>query len=166
MNPKTSLVFALTLTALLASACHSPADSTTDTAADPAVANPSADPGAGLTVSDAWIREAPPAMQAMGGFVTLHNPADQDIHCDSVSGTAFARAEFHRSVHEDGMSRMLPVEELVVPAHGTLALQPGGYHIMLYGWSQPLAAGDRTTLTISCGDQQVSAEFTVRSALQ
>lgn len=160
MNTKTALSSALVLIALLASACHAPADSTADTAA----ANPAAAPVSGLTASDAWIREAPPGMPAMGGFVTLHNTGDQDIHCRSASGAAFSRIEFHRSTHENGMSRMLPVEDLVVPAHGTLALQPGGYHIMLFDRNQPLAAGDRVLLTFDCGAQKLSAEFVVRSA--
>lgn len=132
-------------------------------AASPATASstPSSTP---LTASNAWIREAPPTASAMAGFVTLHNASDQAIRCDGASGVDFGAAELHRTVTENGVSRMLPHQVVEVPAHGEARLEPGSYHIMLFRWSRPLVAGDHSTLTLNCGAHPLTVEFEVRNA--
>lgn len=117
---------------------------------------------AGLQPSDAWIREAPPGAGAMAGYLTLHNRGGADIRCDAVRGADFDAAELHRSVIENGMSRMLRGQVLLVPAGGAARLAPGGLHIMLFGPLRELRAGDRTRLRLQCGGQEVEAEFVVR----
>jgi copper(I)-binding protein len=44
--------------------------------------------------------------------------------------------------------KMLPVEEIVVPAHGEAALEPGGLHVMLMGLKGPLEEGQSFALTL------------------
>lgn len=62
--------------------------------------------------------------------------AVRSVICDSV--------EIHRTTLIDDRMRMAPVEGGVeVPAGGAAAMQPGGYHLMLFGLHRHLRAGDR-----------------------
>ncbi|TJY62224.1 copper chaperone PCu(A)C [Sinimarinibacterium sp. CAU 1509] len=115
-----------------------------------------------LSAADAWIREAPPGASAHAGYVTLRNNGNNDLVCDRVTGADFGAAELHRSVAEDGVMRMLRDQRIELAAGGTAELKPGSYHIMLFRAQRDLRSGDRSELTIHCGDQQVSASFEVR----
>ena len=42
-------------------------------------------------------------------------------------------AELHRTTIENEVMKMEPVPVIEVPARGSVALEPGGYHIMLMG---------------------------------
>jgi copper(I)-binding protein len=52
-----------------------------------------------------------------------------------------------------GMMSMRQVTEIPVPADGSVALEPGGYHVMLLDLKQDLTAGQTVpvTLTFSSG---------------
>lgn len=61
----------------------------------------------------------------------------------------------------DGMMSMQPVDSIDVPAGATVALEPGGYHVMLLDLAGDLVAGDTVELTLTFGDgstQDVAAE--------
>ena len=46
------------------------------------------------------------------------------------------------------MMGMHPVDRVDVPAGATVALAPGGYHLMIAGLTAPLQAGDRLELDL------------------
>jgi copper(I)-binding protein len=43
---------------------------------------------------------------------------------------------------------MQEVDSIAVPAGGTVALEPGGYHIMLLGLTEDLVVGDSIEVTL------------------
>jgi copper(I)-binding protein len=102
----------------------------------------------GLTVENARIREAPPTAAVLAGYMTLINTSGKSIRVTGVSSPDFAAAELHRTVVEDGVARMTPVEQLEVPAHERRVLEPGGLHLMLINPHQPLSDGDSVTLDL------------------
>jgi len=112
-------------------------------------------------IADAWIRSAPPGAP-MAGYLELRNPGDQILRCDSASSEAFDSVELHRSVVEDGMSRMLHGQIAEVPPRSRLRFEPGSYHLMLFGARQPLARGNSAIILLHCGELRIAAEFTVR----
>ncbi len=66
--------------------------------------------------------------------------------------------EIHQTTLENGISRMRRVEELVVPARGSVALERGGKHLMLMS---PRAAGETVTLELmSHGSPVLTIEHT------
>ena len=101
-----------------------------------------------------------PATDAAVVYFTIRNdgPADALVGAE----TALARsATIHKSSATQpanaggmpgmsGMSAemMLPVQRVDVPANGTVAFAPGGYHIMLEGLKAPLEAGTSFTLRL------------------
>lgn len=100
-----------------------------------------------LKIHQAWIREAPPVSSTSAGYMELENEGDTDVVLNGVSSPDFNMTMLHDVVIEDGVARMLHREQLVIPARGRLALQPGGLHIMLMGRKRPLEAGATVELT-------------------
>ncbi|MEQ1438180.1 copper chaperone PCu(A)C [Fontimonas sp. SYSU GA230001] len=121
-------------------------------------------PAPALTSEDAWIRAAPPGARVMAGYVQLVNRGDVPLRCDAASGADFGAIEIHRTLIEEGQSRMLRDQVVEIPAHGRAALAPGGYHLMLFRPQRPLSPGDRSLLTLECGEIRTTIEFTVRAA--
>lgn len=104
--------------------------------------------GAILEATGAWIREAPPTSRVLAGYITLGNPGSMEVTVTQVDSPDFESIEIHNTVIEDGIARMIPVEKLVVPVNGTISLQPGGMHLMLFNPVRLLSAGDDITLII------------------
>jgi len=82
-----------------------------------------------LAVSDAWIR-AMPAGVPSGGYFTLHNGSTKDLALTGASTSACGSLMLHKSEMKGGMSSMHHVDEVDVPAGGSIAFAPGGYHLM------------------------------------
>ncbi|HSH28581.1 MAG TPA: copper chaperone PCu(A)C [Thiohalobacter sp.] len=101
-----------------------------------------------LRVENSWVRAGPPTARVMAGYMTLYNSASHEREIVRVTSPAFARVELHLSRIEDGMARMIPQETLRIPAHGSLELTPGGYHLMLFDPVVPLQPGDQVELSL------------------
>ena len=67
-------------------------------------------------------------------YLSVFNPGSRSERLVSVESAAVSVIETHESVDDDGVVRMVPRPEgFEIPAGGTLALEPGGKHIMLMG---------------------------------
>ncbi len=118
-----------------------------------------------LHLVDPWIREAPPGMTMLGGYVTLHNTGRSAVQVVGAESAAFGSIELHKTEVVDGTAKMLRQDRLEIPAGGELALKPGGYHLMLMQPKRPLKAGDKVDITFKLGDKTTqSASFEVRKA--
>ena len=104
-----------------------------------------------LQVIDPWVREPPPGATVVGAFMELKNPGNDAIVIEAVSSPISDSVEMHRTVHSDGMARMVPQTTLTVPAGGSLVLEPGSYHLMIMNPPR-LKAGDRVALTLQLAD--------------
>jgi copper(I)-binding protein len=87
-------------------------------------------PGA-LEVSGSWVRETPPNRTVAAGYLVLRNGGETAATLVGAESAA-ARIELHTMLREDGMMRMRPMEQLVIPAGESAALAPGGDHLMLF----------------------------------
>lgn len=101
----------------------------------------------GIQITHAWSR---PAMVGRVGvaYLTATDSGAPD-RLTGASTPVAARAELHRSVTEHGVAKMLPVPALPVAPGKPAVLAPGGYHFMLIGLKQPLAAGQTFPLTLT-----------------
>lgn len=117
---------------------------------------------ADLNVSDAWIRILHGGAPA-GGYFLLHNDGKQPVVLVGARSAAFGHVMMHKTAEERGVSRMLPVERVEVPAGGKVAFAPGSYHLMLMQPTRKVAAGHRIQVTLEfAGGQKRTAEFQVR----
>jgi periplasmic copper chaperone A len=115
-----------------------------------------------IAATDPWIAEAPPGAKVMAGYLRLHNRSREALRCAGVSGADFGAGEIHRTVVEDGRSRMLRAQQIEVAAGGSIDLAPGGLHLMLFRPQREMPSGTRTTLVLDCGAHKPSIEFIVR----
>ncbi|WP_193755352.1 copper chaperone PCu(A)C [Microbacterium testaceum] len=107
---------------------------------------------ASFSSSDVWVKAADGGMTA--GFGELTNTGDTDLTVVSATSPATSSMQLHETVaNEDGQMVMREVEGgFVIPAHGSLALAPGGNHLMFMDVTSPLRAGDDTTITLTFSD--------------
>lgn len=103
--------------------------------------------GAGpLTIEAPWTRAAGQGGQG-AGYLTIRNagPADRLL---SASTPAATRIELHTHLRDGDVMRMRPVEDIPVPANGSVTLQPSGLHLMLIGLTRPFAVGESVPVTL------------------
>lgn len=92
--------------------------------------------------------ETPPTAGAGGGFMSITNMGETDDTLIAVRAD-FPRVELHTTEFTDDVARMKHVEEITIPAGETVALEPGGYHVMLMGiQGMPLVAGESFPATL------------------
>jgi copper(I)-binding protein len=86
-----------------------------------------------------------------------------------VTTPVAAVAEVHEMKMEGDTMRMRAVAGLDLPAHKTVELKPGGYHLMLMDLKRPIAQDTTVPLTLQFQDAQgakstLSLNAPVRSA--
>lgn len=99
-------------------------------------------------------------------YLTIANNADVDdtlvAASPRIGATALCDpAELHTTHMDNGVMKMRQVEGgIPIPAQATTALEPGSFHIMCMGLTQPLAAGEEVPLTLTfakAGEIEVTA---------
>ena len=113
----------------------------------------------------AWVRLPPVAMPMMAGFARIENPCSSPAAVVGAESLAFADVSLHETRQEAGISRMREVERLPVAPGKAVELKPGGLHLMLHGPYQPLAAGEKTVITLKLADgRALPVQFEVRKS--
>jgi copper(I)-binding protein len=101
-------------------------------------------------------------------FISImnHGPKDRLL---AVHTVAAKRAQIHESIQHGDVVKMRQLHDgLELPMHGTVALAPGSYHIMLMGLAQPLVAGETFHVTLvfeNAGEIDVTVPIRKRGAL-
>lgn len=97
-----------------------------------------------LKIDHPWARPTVTTRQPGAGFFAIENTGETDARLIEVRPVGFAEAiEIHDIVEDDGIFRMRAMHDgLVIPAGETVALEPGGKHLMMFGLSEPLTEGE------------------------
>ena len=101
-----------------------------------------------IVIENAWIREAPPGANAMAGYMQISNSTSSNVILHSANSNSFNSIEFHRSVEENGIYKMVPQLHLHINATSTLELKPGDYHLMLFKPTTALKQGDTVEISL------------------
>lgn len=101
----------------------------------------------GLLIDHPMAYATAPGTRAGGGYMTISNEGETE---DALIGVTadFPKVMLHRSVEEDGITRMTHVDRLDIPAGESVDLAPGGYHVMFMGLTEPLEAGTTIPATL------------------
>jgi copper(I)-binding protein len=122
----------------------------------------------GIKVTSPWLREPPPGSQSAAGYLFIQNFEKKDDRLLGVTSSAAERVEIHEIQDEGGMLRMREMENgLSVPAHDSVTLEPGGYHLMFIEPKRTLVLGDTVPMVLSFeqfGEYKV--DFQVKSSVQ
>jgi copper(I)-binding protein len=106
---------------------------------------------ANIRVEHAWIRWLPANLPA-AGYATIINDVDGMQRLTGASSADYASAMLHHSRLAQGDSTMEMVGHLDIPAHGSVKLAPGGYHLMLSHAAHPVKPGDKVPVTLRFAD--------------
>jgi len=103
---------------------------------------------AGVSVSDAWVRETPPGMAMTAGYMVLQNKTSQRQVLVAARSSGFQSVMIHRSITKQGMTGMEHSPQVELLPHASLPFAPGGYHLMLLNPKRSLRAGDRVEIQL------------------
>ncbi|MCF7481063.1 copper chaperone PCu(A)C [Vibrio sp. J1-1] len=102
-----------------------------------------------IHIDHPWSREAPPNAPVIGGFLQLNNHGETEDALIAAESPIAGRIELHNHIMEDGVMKMVKVNEINVPAKGSVALEPGSFHLMIFNPNQMLKEGDRFPMTLT-----------------
>ena len=95
-----------------------------------------------IVIEKPWARATPKGAEVGGAYMTIRNKGETP---DRLTGGSadFATVEVHQMTSENGVSKMRELKDgLSIPAHGSIGLSPGGYHLMFTHLTHPLTKGD------------------------
>ena len=103
-----------------------------------------------LEIAHPWVRMTPAGAKVGGGYLAIENNGTEPDRLVSATSDVSDRVEIHEMSVKDGIMtmRMLP-NGVEVPAKGTVALAPGGYHLMMQDLKKPLVQGERFKGTLT-----------------
>ncbi len=116
-----------------------------------------------IVVSGDWLRTSPASAENGAAYMIITSDVDDALTGASVDPSVASAAEVHETIavesgddatDDDSMEgmeamTMQQVESIDLPAGEPVALEPGGYHIMLLGLTEPLESGALVEITLS-----------------
>ena len=104
-----------------------------------------------VSVQSAWARATVQGQKATGAFMTLTSKTDTKLV--GVSTSVAGVAEVHEMKMDNNVMQMRALPDgLTLPAGKAVALQPGGYHVMLMDLKLPLQKDTTIPLTLRFKD--------------
>lgn len=91
-----------------------------------------------IDIQNASIKLNLPGQKTTAAFMNITNNSDQNIQLLSATGDFAQSLEIHEMKMNNGRMTMRPLETLIIPAHQTVELKHGGYHIMIFDLKKPL----------------------------
>ena len=114
-----------------------------------------------IQVTDAWVREVPPASTVTAAYLKIKNKGDKADKLTGVSSAIAGTAQIHTtSVDDKGVAKMEMRDSIDIPAGETVALEPGGTHIMFIDLKEPVMGKDEIELDLmfeNAGEVEVKA---------
>ena len=86
-----------------------------------------------ISVKDPWVRQKPPGTSVTAAYMVIENSAGVADELLGVSCGCSAAASLHVTEMREGSMVMKKVASIEIPPGGSVALSPGGYHVMLEG---------------------------------
>jgi len=103
-----------------------------------------------VTIEAPWVRATVPQQGGSAAFMRL--TAKSDTKLVQARSAVAKTVEIHEMALENDVMKMRHVPALALPAGQTVALEPGGYHIMLLGLHGQIQQGDQVPLTLTFED--------------
>lgn len=102
-----------------------------------------------MVIGRAWAAETPRVAKTGAAYFTMANGGPKADYLISVTSPIAQNVALHAHRMVGNVMQMAPVLGIAIPSGQTVALKPGGRHVMLIGLSKPLKDGDKIPLTLS-----------------
>jgi len=113
-------------------------------------------------IRQSWIRSAPPGAKTLAGYLVLSNPCKSVVKIVDVESRDFGMPMIHRTVIENGISKMRDPGVLEIKPGASLKFEAGGLHLMLMQPLRTLKEGDKAGVRLVLADgRRVYSEFPV-----
>lgn len=114
-------------------------------------------------IQQAWIRSAPPGAKTLAGYLVFKNPCKTAVKIVDVESRDFGMPMIHRTVIENGVSKMRDPGVLEIKTGASLKFEAGGLHLMLMQPLRTLKEGDKAGVRLVLADgRKVYSEFPVQ----
>ena len=101
-----------------------------------------------LTIGHPYAIATPASSKTGAGYLTITNQGSEPDRLIAVEA-AFPMVRVHSTTTDAaGVARMSEVETVEIAPGGTVALEPGGMHVMFMGLSGPLVEGEKIDATL------------------
>lgn len=100
-----------------------------------------------IQIDHCWARASVTKTGAV--YMTIRNAGSTDDRLLAVATPVADRAQLHIEMNDNGIMKMRPLSAVDVKANSTVALAPGGIHVMLTGLKQPLKVGQSFPITLT-----------------
>ena len=103
-----------------------------------------------LAIEGPFTRATLPGAKVAGGYLTVTNDGGQDDRLVSASTPAAQSVEIHEMTMQGDVMKMRELPDgLPIRSGQTVALKPGGYHLMMLELKQPLTEGGTVPVTLT-----------------
>jgi len=103
---------------------------------------------AGVSVRDAWVRQTPPGVAMMAGYMVLQNNTSRSQVLVAARSSGFEIVMIHRTIVKEGLTGMEHAPKIEILPNASLIFAPGGYHLMLMNPKRTLRAGDPVVINL------------------
>ena len=102
-----------------------------------------------LEITQPWTRATAATAPTGAGFLTITNKGTAPDRLVSVRSSAANQSEIHEMKMDGNVMRMRELDGgLVIAPGATVALAPGGFHVMMMGLKAPFKEGTSVPLTL------------------
>jgi copper(I)-binding protein len=106
-----------------------------------------------LEVDGAWSRASIGTSRPGVVYMTLRNTGETPVAVVGLRTEIATMPMIHATETDaQGVSRMSHMEEVEIPAGGSVAFAPGGLHVMLMDLQRPMVEGESFTMTLMLED--------------
>ena len=106
-----------------------------------------------VKVHDAWIPQAPPVAGVMAAYMVVENTGSKPVTITGVDCNEFGMVMMHKTVTENGVSRMIHLGDLKLAPKSKAVFHRGGMHVMLMQPKHAFKVGDKVPMTLELADK-------------
>lgn len=110
-----------------------------------------------IIITEAYLNLPPPSHSTTAAYLQIANLDKSPITITGFDSTKATRVELHEHIHADGMMKMREVDQITLAGMQTEVFKPMGYHLMVFGLSDDVVAGQSVdfTATMASGERIV-----------
>ncbi|MEW5421492.1 copper chaperone PCu(A)C [Amorphus sp. 3PC139-8] len=102
-----------------------------------------------LQIEHPWTRATPPGAKTGAGFMVITNTGDAPDRLTGGTSPISTKMEVHTMTMDGGVMKMRQLTDgLEIPAGETVALKPGGNHMMFVGLDHAITEDEKVTATL------------------